>query len=261
MSSLLGPTPPFRQGEPSTVPGRWGRTQWSAAESLWPATRWDRAGHLGRGTTRAAQEAWEDLVQRYRAPLERAARRQLARRLGRRPTDADVEDGVQGFLALCFEKEWLLRADPAQGKFRAFVQTLLARYVNDTLDAARAAKRGGRATHEDLGDVGDRAVARAPRPDESLDGDWAALALERAIRAVEREHERYGLVLRDLLRTEGRGSPDLAALLGVHPAQVAVNKTRARQLLRKHFEAELAATVRTPADLDEEWTALVRYLR
>lgn len=230
----------------------------------WALTSWSTVARLSSDTRQVAEVAWRDLIARYRGPLLSQARRLLARGRGRPATAEDAEEAVQAFWVACLEKDWLGRADAERGRFRAFVQVLLKRFVRDRVEHEHASVRHpgkGRSVVE-MGALGveEAAVASDRAEAEAFDREWVKVAIDRAVAAVEGASARDGVVLRDLMRTEGAGSPDLAALIRVHAEQLPVIKSRVRDRFSKRFAEELSATVRDPADFDEEWQALARYL-
>lgn len=233
-------------------------------QDLWTRTSWSTLATIAETAPREAEGAWNDLIARYRTPLLLQARRLLTRARGRPVPAEDAEDLVQAFWVACLDKDWLGRADPDKGRFRAFVQVLLKRFVRDRVEHEHAGVRHpgpgrGVAQLEDLARE-PAAPGGAGDDDEAFDREWVRIAIERAIADVEAASARDGVVLRDLIRTDGKGSADLAAVLRVHPQQLAVIKTRVRDRFAKHFTNELAATVRDASDFDAEWRALARYL-
>ena len=60
--------------------------------------------------------------------------------------------------------------------------------------------------------------------------------------------------------TDGAGSEDLAARIGVHPKQLPVIRHRARKRLSHLFADELRKTVGDEKAFQEEWRALVAYM-
>ena len=84
--------------------------------------------------------------------------------------------------------------------------------------------------------------------------------MQRALAQLAVEHERYRVVLLDLINTDGQGSDDLAERVGLRHEQLAVLKHRARARFCKLFEAELADTVGDDEAFQQEWRAIRPYL-
>src|SRR5262249_30986876 len=102
----------------------------SSTDLRFPSTCWSR---IEQDTTAAL----ETLAQRYWRPIHAYLRRALSR------NDADARDLTQDFFVWMIETSFVHKADPARGRFRAFLKTALRRYVDDQDQRARALKRGG----------------------------------------------------------------------------------------------------------------------
>ena len=120
--------------------------------SLFPSTHWSAVGmaaHAG-ASAEAAREALGRLLSRYMPALR--AHLVVTRRLD--PHAAD--DLLQGFVAdRVLGRNLLAKADPARGRFRAFLVTCLNRHVYDAFRHDAAARRqapGGRPSPLDLVD-------------------------------------------------------------------------------------------------------------
>ena len=169
-------------------------------------------------------------------------------------------------LSDCVAKNWLTRADPAQGRFRAYLQTLLRRHVGHVLRAERAIKRNPGRDRRVLSLREDEEThGAADEPDgaddlTTFDREWVGTAIARARARLAETNVRYALVIDDLIRTEGEGSAGLAAEVGLRPAQVPVLRHRARERFARLFEDELRATVADETAFAEEWRALAAYL-
>jgi hypothetical protein len=77
------------------------------------ATHWSVVLAARGGDSTRARAALEALCRAYWYPLYA-----FVRRMGQSPHDA--EDSVQGFFALCLEKNYLAAAEEAKGRFRSF---------------------------------------------------------------------------------------------------------------------------------------------
>ena len=242
MTGILGDTPPKRD--------IWAMTRWSVISRL----------DLEQDTT-AREQSWTDLIEAYRAPMEIYVRRLLGRTRGRTPSADEVSDVVQAFLVECIEKDWLSRADPERGRFRAFIQTLLKRFVFHQMRHDMAQKRQPKDKAVVSLDVGFDPSGTDDAADlEAFDRGWVEVAVQRALDRLREERERYAVVIEDLIRTDGEGSPDLPERVGVRPVQLPVLKHRARERFSKLFEEELASTVNDPQDFEDEWRSLAPFL-
>ena len=100
------------------------------------STRWSVVLAAGRGQGPGAREALEFLCRDYWYPLYAYVRR--------RGHDADAaRDLVQEFFTRLLERNTIAAADPARGRFRAFLLTALRNFLSNERTRERAGKRGG----------------------------------------------------------------------------------------------------------------------
>ena len=230
----------------------------------WRATRWSIIQRLSTVEDPAWESSWAYLVDTYRAPMEAHARRVLSRVRGRDATQEEAHEAVGAFLAACFEKDWLPRADPLRGRFRAYVQTLLRRFIYAQVRDASAKKRspgpGRRLVPLIEENLPEAASAAVRMEDEAFDRSWVQIAVDHALARLEKEHARYRLVIEDLIATNGESSSDLHERVGLRRAQLPVLKHRARRRFRALFEEELASTVADEDAFEAEWKVLQPYM-
>ena len=230
----------------------------------WTETRWTVIATLAEREDPAWEASWTHLVDHYRPPMERYVRRLLIRLRRTRVSEEEVAEYVQGFLAECACKNSLATADAERGRFRAFIQTLLKRYLHRRHRHATARKRNpgpGRATLE----IQDYDLVDETTPDDraelaEFDRGWVKVAIDRALERLGEAHVRYQVIVEDLLATDGEGSPDLAERVETTPGHLSVIRYRARRRFRDLFAEELAATVGDPDAFQEEWRALAPYM-
>jgi hypothetical protein len=231
---------------------------------VWEATRWSRVGSLDGPPDAEREASWEYLVNAYLAPMQGYAKRLMSRLRGRPCPAQEAAALVQDFLGTCVEKEWLSRADPAAGPFRAFLQVLLRRYVYGRVKHDRAQKRspadGSRVLSLIEGEAAETLTEEERLDIDAFDKSWAEVAVDRARKRMAEKHDLYNAVVDDLLLTHGEGSEDLAERLGRRSAQLPLLRFRARQMFAQLFEEELLATVGNPQQFQEEWRVLQPYL-
>ncbi len=192
----------------------------------------------------------------------------FARREGRGAQDA--EDLVQGFFARCLEKDYLATASAGKGRFRSFLLVAFKRYMAKEHARGRALKRGGSETGLELDALtAERRYALEPvdawSADRLYDRRWALTLLERVLGRIEAEQreagtaERFG-ALREFLVAGGRGTPyaELAARLGMTEGAVKVAVHRLRARYREVLTEEIAQTVATPEEVEDERRHLLR---
>lgn len=176
------------------------------------STRWSLVARAGGGGD-VGKRALEELFAAY-WPAVYAFYRQL----GLDPEAA--RDLTQGLLLDLLERDDLRRADPARGRFRAFLRSCARHYLANAVDRERASKRGGDRVILSL----DTAAEAGLEPVHGLDADavferrWAIAVIDAALSRLEREEIAAGrgrlfAVLRPTLAGEplARSHAELAA--------------------------------------------------
>jgi len=227
-------------------------------------TRWTMVSAAGGPSDGAASTALAELCQIYWPPLYSYLRRRGHDR-------EEAEDLTQGFFATLLERQSLQSADPVRGRFRGFLLTALKRYVINEHERATAARRGGPARLPltlDF-DSAERNYARGlgsgDTPDRVFDRKWAALCIDRALASLRAEYIESGKhsVADALLPylTDSGQLPSYRAvadqlLMSEGAVKVAVHRLRQRfgSILRQ----QIADTVLSPADADDELRELIR---
>jgi DNA-directed RNA polymerase specialized sigma24 family protein len=201
--------------------------------------------------------SWTYLFDAYAPAMERYVAAILRRSGGTRTRVDDAPDVVQAYLAACLEKGWLERDAGEIRCFRGWLKVQLRRFTLAWVRDAGAARRGGTLPADArLDDV----EADAPDLDAALDAGLVEAAVARCVARLREGNEEYGEIVADLLRTEGTGSPDLAARLGRPAKDLAVLRHRARRRFAALFADELRATVRDPEAFDDLLARLAPHL-
>ncbi len=228
-----------------------------APAGLFATTHWSLVLSAGRGDDTRSQEALARLCQTYWYPLYA-----FVRRHGRGPEDA--QDLTQGFFAHLLENHALVTVDRAKGTFRAFLLASLRHFMANESERARTQKRGGGKIHVPL----DPATAETrygwepadpASPDKVFERNWALTLLEQVLERLHAEQAAAGKGaqfehLQDCLM----GSPDApryAALtdrLGLKEEAVRVAVSRLRRRYRELLREEIAQTVSSPGEIEEE---------
>ena len=160
----------------------------------WAGTRWSVVCNLEARETSDGKASWEYLVDHYRTSMEHYVRRVISRRVGPSAATVEPEDVVQDFFGLCVEKNWLAKADPSMGRFRAYLQVLLRRHTNGVLDRILAQKRTPGEGRK-LVPLGELDPECTPTAEEDAEVDeffrhWTRVAVDRALARLRAEHER-----------------------------------------------------------------------
>jgi len=218
---------------------------------------------LAAGDTSApgAQEALGKLCRAYWYPLYAFVRRQ-----GYNPHDA--QDSTQQFFAWLIEHKQLRVADVERGKFRSFLLTMLKHFLSDERKKARAQKRGGgqQILSLDAQSAEDRyrlEPATNLTPELIFDQRWALTVMEQTVARLRQEYGAAGRAeLFEELKHFQPGEEtvpsyaEVAVQLGLTESAVKSAIYRLRQRHGDLLREEIAQTVATPAEVDEE----IRYL-
>lgn len=211
----------------------------------------------GRGDSTRARAALEKLCLSYWYPLYA-----FVRRLGR--TAHDAEDLVQSFFAVCLEKNYLGAAEQSKGRFRSFLLIALKHFLANEWERSRTLKRGGGHAHISLdGLAAEQRYALEPvdcsSADKLFERRWALTLLEQVVNRLRDEQAAGGKLeqferLKECITSAGRGTPyaQLAGQLGTSEGAVKVAVHRLRQRYRELLEEEIAHTVASPEEIEEE---------
>jgi RNA polymerase sigma-70 factor (ECF subfamily) len=230
------------------------------------STRWSLVVAAGRGDAPEARSALAALCQIYWYPLYAYVRR------SGHPAD-EAKDLTQEFFARLLEKHYLRAADAERGRFRSYLLTAFRRFLSKERHQARALKRGGgrRMLALDF-DHGESRFCLEPTTDVTAEvlyeRRWALAMLDRVMVRLRDESERVGKRegfdrLKVFLTGEAAvpSYRDVAAELGTTEGAVKVAVHRLRRRFREVVLAEIAQTVSTPEEVDEELRHLFDAIR
>lgn len=232
-------------------------TQRLPESPVFVTTRWSVVLSAKVKDSPEAVRALEQLCREYWYPLYAHIRR-----LGRSP--ADAEDLTQSFFARLLEKDWLAVADRERGRFRSFLLSSLKHFLANEWDKARAQKRGGHVQIVPLdAPAGEKRLQFEPAagnaPDLEFDRRWALTLLDTVLARLEREYIANGKArlfdrLKGTLGDERSGIPypRLATELAMSEGAVRVAAHRLRQRYRELLRDEIAQTVATTAEVEDE---------
>jgi len=228
-------------------------------------THWSVVLTAAGGSSPAAREALEKLCRAYWYPLYAFVRRQ-----GYSPPDA--EDLVQEFLARVVAGHGLKGVEQGHGRFRSYLLGAFRHFLINEWDKARAEKRGGGVALLSLEELGPeerygRQLADDANPETHYERAWAATVLEQVHNRLRAEFRDSGKedrfeVLEGYLMSDGRGPAyaEAGARLGITEGAVKAEVHRLKQRYRALLRAEIAHTVASPADINEELRFLIAVL-
>jgi RNA polymerase sigma-70 factor (ECF subfamily) len=211
----------------------------------------------GHGDDTRSHEALAQLCQTYWYPLYA-----FVRRHGRGPEDA--QDLTQGFFAHLLENRALATVDRAKGRFRSFLLTSLRNFMAKEWDRAQAQKRGGGRIHVPLDAAfAETRYGREPAdpasPDKVFERNWALTLLELVLERLRVEQAAAGKGAQfEQLQDSLMGSPDapryaqLAARMGLNEEAARMAVSRLRRRYRELLREEIAQTVSSPVEVEEE---------
>lgn len=223
-------------------------------------------GALGSQTSPGtAEEALAELCRDYWPPLYAFVRR-------RGHSGHDAQDLTQSFFAYLIESKAHTRADRAQGKFRTFLLVMLKRYLGAAHAHDHRIKRGGAQEFvfldQDLAAVEALCASQNgqqhPASEERLfEWHWAEALVSRSLKSLRTEcavgaKTRIFEELQPFL-TGGVQLPaqdEVAARLTMPLETLRSHLSRLRARYREILRAEIARTVSSEADIDDE----LRYL-
>ena len=218
-----------------------------------------------QGESPAAQEALEKLCRTYWRPIFAFLRRQ-----GRPPEEA--EDITQGFFAQLLERRKFSAIRKEKGRLRSFLLGALKYFLADEKRRMMAIKRGKGQRLIPLDEL--RADDRIDiEPADPMTAEmiyerrWALTVLERVLSRLKDEYlaaDNAALYdsLNELLPEEP-GSPsqaEIAGRLGMSENAVRQAFYRFRQRYQSLLREEIANTVATPGDIEDELRHLITVL-
>ena len=229
----------------------------SGSAQSFVTTHWSVVLAAKQSDSSQAAAALEKLCRTYWYPLYA-----FLRRKGRSPHDA--QDLTQAFFAHLFARSFLENVGPQKGKFRSFLLAALQHFISDEWDKARAAKRGGGQMFISIDDHNAEELYLL-EPDASAPAErvferrWALTLLAQALARLREEFVAAGRtrefdhlkVFLSTLTSDG-AYDSVAANLGLAADAVAVKVHRLRQRYGELIRAEIAHTVASPADIEEE---------
>ncbi|MSU64118.1 MAG: sigma-70 family RNA polymerase sigma factor [Pedosphaera sp.] len=211
-----------------------------------------------------AMSALEQLCRAYWYPLYAYIRRQ-----GRGPEEA--QDLTQEFFARLLSRGSLSDVSREKGRFRSFLLASMNHFLADDWDHAHRQKRGGGATIIPL-DAMEAEERYRFEPVDRLDAArlfdrrWAMTVLEQAIARLEAEFNERPKVFAALQSFlvgdgDGRTQADVARELGLSDEAVRATISRMRKRCRELVREQIAQTVASISEVEDEYRALLSALR
>ena len=238
-----------------------------APRGQFATTQWGLVAAAGGETTAESRDALAALFEQYWYPIY-----VYIRRRGYRADEA--EDLAQAFFTMLLERKSIRQADRRRGRFRSYLLGALQNFLASELERASAVRRGGgrRVVSLDPHDAEGRLKAEPVEghsPERLFDRQWALTVLNLAIARLREQWSKRGKSqaferLHGCM-TAGRDSDaryaDLAAELGMSAGAVKVAVHRMRREYGELVRRQIAQTVESASDVDEEVRHLFTALR
>ena len=233
--------------------------------AVFATTHWSVILAAGDAASPKSAEALEKLCRTYWFPLYA-----YVRRAGRSPEDA--QDLTQAFFEHFLENNVVRRADRQRGRFRSFLLTSMRNFLSHEWRRSRAEKRGGGQSLFAWDELCAESryqpePASELTPDEVFDQRWALTLFQQALVRLREELAAAGRKeqferLKDFLSAEvGEGAyAELATRLGLSRNGVAVAVHRLRQRYGQIVRDEIAQTVASPAEVEDELRNLIKLM-
>jgi len=212
---------------------------------------------ISAGQPSQSREALATLCQSYWYPLYAYLRRKGHQ-------SAEAQDLTQAFFAELLEKNRIQMADQHRGRFRAFLLSSLQNFLRNQWREKQAKKRGGGQLPISLDfHDGEHRYVQEPTdeltPEKIYERRWAMTFLEKSVAKLSSEFEQAGKAeLFDNLKPYLGGSSDtvpyreMAEKLGMSEGAIKVAVHRLRRRCRELLLSEIAETVSSPDEVEDE---------
>ncbi|HEY0457412.1 MAG TPA: sigma-70 family RNA polymerase sigma factor [Verrucomicrobiae bacterium] len=218
-------------------------------------THWSVVLAAGQRDSANAEEALAKLCAAYWYPLYVFIRR-------RGYGVHEAEDLTQDFFARLLQKDFLQSVDPQKGKFRSFLLASLKNFLANDWNRKQTIRRGKQFSFI----VWDDAIEnRYAQESSQLDAErlfeqsWAFAVLEKVMRELKREYVAAGkaelfATLQVYLSGGKNRVPyaEVMATLNMSESAVKMSVLRSRRRFAELLRAEIAQTVASPTEVDEE---------
>jgi RNA polymerase sigma-70 factor (ECF subfamily) len=219
-------------------------------------TRWTLV-QQSRGDDTSSQQALSDLCAIYYTPVFVFIRRSGFE-------EAQARDLAHDFFTHWLTSPQVLKPQRERGRFRSYLLGAVKHFVSDSLDKARAQKRGAGQVPESITEVGDSLADGALTPDLAFDRQWALTVLDHVLQALADEFAQAGkdahfALLKPWLTGDGGESTqaEIAQRLGMNEGALKVAIHRLRKRFRELIRTEIAHTVGTETEAREELSYLL----
>jgi RNA polymerase sigma-70 factor (ECF subfamily) len=228
-------------------------------------THWSLVLAAGEPDDPASRQALAELCQAYWYPVYAYVRRRVA-------DVHEARDRTQAFFERLLETRSLAAADPARGRFRAFLLTACKRFLVNEWHREHTLRRGGGRQKLSLDfELGDSRYTLEPAdtvtPELLFERQWAITLLGHVLEKLRGEYASRGKLPQfETLKSFLAGAPSPAAYaaaageLGLSDGAVKVAVHRLRKRYRELLRREIAQTVELPDEVEDEIRSLFAVL-
>jgi RNA polymerase sigma-70 factor (ECF subfamily) len=237
----------------------------ASQRAVFVTTHWSVVLTAGGSDTSRADDALAKLCETYWYPLYAHVRRR-----GHSPENA--KDLTQAFFVRLLRRRSFTRADPNLGRFRSYILAAMNNFLAGEWAKSQTQKRGGgcQVLSLDLGAAEERfdlEPANDSTPEKAFDREWANALLEKVLNRLANHYVSEGKaeLFEALKRTlagarEQQPYAGLAAELGMTEGAVRTAVHRMRRRYRELLRAEIADTVASTEEVDEEMRHLFKVM-
>jgi RNA polymerase sigma factor (sigma-70 family) len=177
----------------------------------------------------------------------------------------DAQDLTQEFFARLLEKRWLEGVDRERGRFRSWLLAGMKHFLANEWKSSQRLKRGGAAEFCSFDEFNVEArLLHEPAshsPEEVYERRWAMILLDQVMARLRTEMAGAGKLahfqaLKFCLTGEKQAYADVGARLGISEGAVKVAVHRLRERYRTLLRAEIAETVASEEEIDDELRSL-----
>ena len=231
--------------------------------SRFATTQWNVVLAARDGSETQARQALESLCEAYWFPLYAYVRH--------RGHGADAaRDLTQAFFADLLSRDFLGAIDQSKGRFRSFLLASLEHFLSHERDKEQALKRGGATRTLSLdADAAETRYRHEPTdhltPERVFERRWGLTVMERAMERLQAEFRdqpaRFDLLKPCLTGDSGDRYQEIAASLGMSEGAVKTAVHRFRERYGRLLREEVAETVASADEVDDEVRHLLGVLR
>jgi RNA polymerase sigma factor (sigma-70 family) len=232
--------------------------------NAFPPTHWSVVLAAAQQSAPGSERALARLCEAYWFPLYAFLRRQGHPR-------EEAEDLTQEFFALLLRKEVLAGLEREGGRFRSFLLTALQRFLANEWNRDHAQKRGGYSPQISIDGTAEAryhaGLADRATPETLFEQQWALAILDRVLAKLQREYASLGKAeLFNHLQGCLPGSQDdlsyaeAGAALHLNESAVRMAALRLRRRYGQLLRAEIAPTVASPKEIDDELRHLMNVM-